>query len=390
MIHASYGLAAVMSGLFLNLYLWRIAQDLTVNALFILLTFIFGAVAFWLGGIISKQKDRKISYQLGIGLTAVFYLLVIILQETVASIPMLIGVLNGLAAGFYWLGFLILLYDLVDVEARSAFLGKQMAVFGVVNTIGPALSGGIIKYFDLFGYNIIFTVSFVLFVLGVILSIWLPKDQGSKRKLKTALLWRLTNRTPIFKKMWLGWVVFGSVEGLIIFLPPLLLFMAVENEFYVSIAIIFLGIIAIFSSLWHTKYNHKEREPYTVLYVWIFYTISCIPLLVSVNLWTILIFLIVNEISKALLGVTYFSFMFRLIGTLPKKAGLRIESLVVREVTINIGRVMSVIALISLYNFNPETIYFLLFGVILIQGYLYKIMITKTENKVEKVEVAAN
>lgn len=376
-VHASYGLAAVMSGLFLNLYLWRISNDLTINALFIMVTFLVATLSFWIGGVISKKKDRKISYQLGIGLTACFYLFVILLQETVADIPMVIGAFNGLAAGFYWLGFFILLYDLGDDASRSAFLGKQMAVLGIVNTLGPAVSGLIINQFNISGYTIVFSCSFILFMIGFFFSFRLPEDTSPKKKLRTALLWRFNRRLPIYKKMWLGWGILGVCDGLISFLPPLLLFMVVDSEFYVSLVIIFLGITAICSSLWHSRYNTAVREQRTVLYLWFAYMVASLPLLFVVNLWTILFFLLINEICKALIGVSYFSFMFRLVGLLPKRAGLRIESLIIREASINTGRILSILLFITIYNVSQELIYYLLFITILTQGLLYKIM--KTE-----------
>lgn len=93
-IHACYGLATTMSGLFLNLYLWRLSNDLTVNASFILVTFFFGTVSFTVGALLSKMTDRIFSFQIGIGLTLLFYLLVILLQEKTAAYPMLIGILK--------------------------------------------------------------------------------------------------------------------------------------------------------------------------------------------------------------------------------------------------------------------------------------------------------
>ncbi|PAE32274.1 MFS transporter [Bacillus sp. 7884-1] len=158
-IHACYGLATTMSGLFLNLYLWRLSNDLTVNASFILVTFFFGTVSFAVGALLSKKTDRIFSFQIGIAFTAIFYLLVIILQEKTAAYPMLIGILNGTAAGFYWLGYLVLIYDLVDNQSRSQFMGKQMAVFGVVNTIGPAFAGFIISKL-----NLLATTLYLLFL----------------------------------------------------------------------------------------------------------------------------------------------------------------------------------------------------------------------------------
>jgi MFS transporter, YQGE family, putative transporter len=375
-IHACYGLATTMSGLFLNLYLWRLSNDLTVNASFILVTFFFGTVSFAVGALLSKKTDRIFSFQIGIGLTAIFYLLVIILQEQTASYPMLIGILNGTAAGFYWLGNLVLTYDLVDNQSRSQFMGKQMAVFGIVNTFGPAFAGFIISKLDLMGYNLVFTFSLLLFFTGLILSFRLPRDNSAKKPLYLQLLWRFNTRKPSLKPMWFGWFIWGICEGLLGFFPTVILFMNVNNEFLVGISSILFGIVAVLSSLWHSKYNHREREPYTLLMVWIIYFLACVPMILYMNIWTVFIFLIVTEISKTLLGVTYFSFMFTTIKDLPR-SGLRTESMVMREIMLNIGRIISIITFIGLYLFAQELIYYYLLFAIFIQGLLFKIVSTQ-------------
>jgi YQGE family putative transporter len=396
-IHAAYGLATAMAGLFLNLYFWRISQDMTVNATFMLGTFIVGPFAFWLSGLIAKKKDRLISFQLGVGFTALYYLFIILLQETVASIPFVIGVMNGLSTGFYWLGFLVLLYDIVEIEERSAFLGKQMAVLGLVATIGPALAGWIISMFNsLYGYTFIFTFSFILFIIGVILSFRLPKDTSRKSDLRIPLLLRFNRRYVSLKNMWGGWVIWGGCEGLIFFLPPLLLYEALNKEFLVGMFTIGLGITSILSSIWHARYNTKQRQPYTVLCVWLLYVAVCIPLIVNQSFWSIIIFLLVNEMSKALIGVSFFSYMLRIVGILPRRAGLRTEMMVAREATVNIGRILSILSFIWLYRMSQEYIFYLLFGVILVQGFLYLLMIygkdevMAAENSKQHVRIGGN
>jgi MFS transporter, YQGE family, putative transporter len=372
-IHACFGLATTMSGLFLNLYLWRLSNDLTVNASFMLVSFFFGLLSFAYGALLSKKKDRIFSYQIGIGLTALFYLLVILLQEQTASFPMLIGILHGTAAGFYWVGYLVLIYDLVDNQSRSIFMGKQNAVFGVVNTVGPAFAGYIISKLEFTGYNLVFTLSLLLFLSGLLLSFRLPKDLSPKKPLYLRLLWRLNRRKRTLKPMWFGWFIWGMCEGLLGFFPTLILFMTVDNEFLVGISSILFGSVAILSSLWHAKYNHQNREPSTILVVWLLYFISCVPMILYMNVWTVFIFLIVNEMSKALIGVSYFSFMFRTIHDLPK-SGLRTESMVMRETMLNAGRIVSVITFIILYQFSQELTYYYFLFAVFIQGFLFKII----------------
>ncbi len=386
-IHGAYGLASTMAGLFLNLYLWRISNDMNVNAIFMVGSFLFGPLAFWIGGKIAKKFDRLLSYQLGVAFTAIFYILVVLLQETVAVIPFWIGVLSGFSSGMYWLGFLVILYDIVDTKDRSAFLGKQMAVLGTVTTTGPAFAGYIISSFhSLVGYTIIFTFATILFITGFLLSFKLPRDLSIKRNLRIPIIFRFNRRFLILKNMWAGWVIWGACEGLIFFLPILLIYKEVNSEFLVGITTILLGIISILSSLWHSRHNPFERQPKTVLITWILYVVATAPLLINVNVGTVLFFLIINEVCKALMGVSYFSYLLKVVEILPKRAGLRTEMLVVREWAVNIGRVLSVLCFIFFYAISPDLIYLVLFGTIFLQGILYLIMI-KGKSEINKIDI---
>lgn len=145
-----------------------------------------------------------------------------------------------------------------------------------------------------------------------------------------------------------------------------------------GISSILFGSVAVLSSLWHARYNHKDREPSTMLVVWLMYFFACVPMILDMNIWTVFIFLIVNEISKALLGVSYFSFMFRAIKDLPK-SGLRTELMVMREILLNIGRILSVILFITLYLFARGFIYYYLLAAIFVQGLLF-IIVSKSRS----------
>ena len=76
-IHSVFQFGASMAGLFLNLYLWRLTEDLTINGIYNIINFSLTPVGFVFGAWIAKRSDRLVTYRLGILLTAFFYLLVI-------------------------------------------------------------------------------------------------------------------------------------------------------------------------------------------------------------------------------------------------------------------------------------------------------------------------
>src|SRR5690606_7065554 len=63
-------------------------------------------------------------------------------------------------------------------------------------------------------------------------------------------------------------------------------------------------------------------------------------LLAGVQLWSVIVFMILFSICNPLAINTLTSYYYRLIGSLPLKGQLRIESVVMRELFLNVGRVL--------------------------------------------------
>ena len=170
-IHAFFQFGASMSGLFLNLYLWRLTGDFTINAVYNMINFAITPVAFAVGGLVAKRLDRMVVYRLGISFFAIFYLLVIITGEAVPQYYIIFALLNGIAGGFYWTGYLVLQYDVSTERNRIRYLAINTITFNLAGLAGPALAGLIIHQMDgLQGYIFIFVIAFIMFVLAAIIS----------------------------------------------------------------------------------------------------------------------------------------------------------------------------------------------------------------------------
>jgi len=170
-IHWSFTLGASMSGVFLNLYLWRLTESLTINGGYNMIVFGLTPFAFAWAGFWVKKKDRMFVFRLGVIFNALFYLCVVIAQENVADFFYVFAVLNALANSFYWTGYLVLMYDVSNAQNRLRYMASNMIVFSFASLIGPALAGFIISRFEsLIGYVIIFAIAFCMFVFTAIVS----------------------------------------------------------------------------------------------------------------------------------------------------------------------------------------------------------------------------
>lgn len=336
-----------MSGLFLNLYLWRLTQDLYVNGVYNIINFLITPIAFAVGGIITKRKDRMVTYRLGIMMIAVFYLCVIIAQEQVASWYMLFAIFNGIAGGLYWTGYLVLMYDVSTEQNRVRFLAVNMVVFNSAGLIGPALAGFIIQWSGgLQGYIIVFLIAFVMFVVASVISFRIPSIVSHHRAYYLKLMGLVMRRNGLFVKGLGAFLVLGLFQGIMLFLPNILLFQTFGREDLVGYLGMFFSSLTVATGYLISRRVGKEPVRKFVLYSSAGIVLGSVFLLYDVTSWTVLVYMIAFSICNPLAVNTLTSYYYGLIGKLPLKGQLRVESVVMRETFLNSGRIISIVLLL--------------------------------------------
>lgn len=348
-IHSCFQFGASMSGLFLNLYLWRLTEDLAVNGVYNIVVFLITPIAFALGGWISKRKDRMVTYRLGIVMIAIFYLFVIIAQEQVAQYYLLFAVFNGIAAGLYWTGYIVIQYDVSTEVNRIRFLAVNMIVFNTAGLAGPALAGFIIQHNEgLQGYTIIFTLAFVMFLIAALVSFRIPMIKSHHKAYYLKFMGLVMSKNKRWVKALYSFFVLGLFQGIMLFLPNILLFQTVGREDWVGYLGMFFSSLTVATGYVISRKAQQEHMRKYVLYSTTGIAIGAALLLIQVELWSVALFMIVFSICNPLAVNTLTSYYYRLIGTLPLKGQLRVESVVMRELFLNAGRVISIMVLILL------------------------------------------
>lgn len=346
-IHACFQFGASMSGLFLNLYLWRLTGDFTINAVYNMINFAITPIAFAVGGLIAKKMDRMVLYRLGIMLHAIFYLLVVLAGTAVPQYYILFAVIGGIASGFYWTGYIVLQYDVSNERNRLRYLAFNMIAFNSAGLVGPALAGFIIQRMNaLTGYIIIFMLAFIMFVVAAIISMRIKAIENHHRTYYLKYVGLLMKKN----RQWLGglfsFFFLGLFQGIMLFLPNILLFRALNREDLVGFFGVLFAAIVVGTGF---VISRKAREEHARKYI--FYSISCVVgascmLLFGVELWSVIVFMVVYSIGNPLLLNSLTSQYFRSISQLPLKGQLRVEAVVVRELFLNVGRVIAIAVLI--------------------------------------------
>ncbi|MEV5025768.1 MFS transporter [Paenibacillus sp. LPE1-1-1.1] len=348
-IHCCFQFGASMSGLFLNLYLWRLTQDLTVNGIYNIIVFLLTPPAFALGGWIAKRRDRMVTYRLGIVMIAVFYLMVVIAQEHVAQYYILFAIFNGIAAGLYWTGYLVIQYDVSTEANRIRFLAINMIVFNASGLAGPALAGFIIQRSEgLTGYIFIFMLAFIMFLIAAIVSFRIPMIPSHHKAYYLKFMGLVMNKNRRWLKALYSFFVLGLFQGIMLFLPNIMLYQTVGREDWVGYLGVFFSSLTVATGYVISRKAQKEQVRKYVLLSTTGVAIGSALLLIRVEFWSVALFMILFSICNPLAVNTLTSYYYRLIGTLPLKGQLRVESVVMRELFLNAGRVLSISLLIFL------------------------------------------
>ncbi len=387
LIHSCFQFGASMSGLFLNLYLWRLTQDLKVNALYNLIVFAITPIAFAAGGLIAKKRDRMVTYRVGIVMIALFYLMVILAQEQVPQYYVWFALFNGIASGFYWTGYLVLQYDVSTEANRIRFLAMNMVMFNGAGLLGPALAGFVIQRNDgLQGYITIFTIAFVMFVIAAVVSFRIPMVETHHKVYYLKLMGLVMHRNRRWLKALYSFFILGLFQGLMLFLPNIMLFQAVGREDWVGYLGVFFSSLTVATGYVISRKAQKENVRQYVFLSTTGVVAGSGLLLFGVELWSVVLFMILFSICNPLAINTLTSYYYRLIGTLPLKGQLRIESVVMRELFLNVGRVLS-IALLVLWATDLESaIMPVILFIMAVLQYILVFLIREKGQDMEKTE----
>ncbi|MDG5787861.1 MFS transporter [Evansella sp. AB-P1] len=367
--HTIFQFGNSLSIIFINLYLWRLTNSLLINGLFNLIAIFSQAIITYSVGKVAKEKGRLTIYRYGIFLTALFYLCIILVQEDMVKYFYLFALMRGAAQSAYWLGYFTLAYEVSNNENRHRYLGWNQITTQSANLIGPAASGAIISmYAGLSGYVFVFTIAFIMFLIATIGSLKIKKETSHHKQYYMKYLPLIIKKKPNFLKVLIGWFVIGFPQGIISYVPPILLYTIFLEESTVGyLNVAFLSISIISSYIISRVANIQSTRKY-LLYSAIGLMVSASFLFWEISVWTVVLFMSISHMFKPLQGNAYAAFYFKWVGMIPLKENFRMESVVLRETITNLGRGSGIIVfMIFSTEINPTTIPWVLIAVMSIQ-----------------------
>lgn len=342
-----YSLGIFLSNTFVNIYLWKQSGEYVTIAMYNLAIFIFQPVTFILAGKLAKKIDRVIVLRLGVIFLSLFFLSVLIIGEHASTYNFMLGSLLGIGYGFYWLAFNVLTFEITEPETRDFFNG----FFGVLQSfggmIGPLLAGFIIaKMSANAGYTTIFTISFILFICAVSMSFFLKRRQAEGDFHFIRILKERHNNKN-WNRILYAHVFQGLREGIFLFVIAIWVFLITKSEFALGMFNMYLSGLSFVFYFIVTKFIKPPMRKKAILVGGVILYGAIFIILFKISYPLLIIYAVCIGIAYPIINVPYMSLTYDVIGKAWKAKEMRVEYIVVRELFVNIGRIVSIVVFLA-------------------------------------------
>jgi MFS transporter, YQGE family, putative transporter len=350
-----YSLSVALSNTFVNIYLWKQTGKFSDLALYNLSIVIVQPLIFILAGRWAKKIDRVIVLRIGVIFLALFYLAVLLIGTNAYQFLFLLGGLLGVGYGFYWLAYNVLTFEITEPDTRDFFNGFLGILTSAGGMVGPMAAGFIITRLEKFtGYSIIFGISLGLFALAVFLSFSLKKRPANGTYCFRRILterkhnnnWRLITNAHIFQ---------GLREGTFVFVISVYIFISTGSELALGTYGLINSGISFVAYYTASRLIKKKDRKKAILVGGILLYLAIFLIIWDVSFVKLMIYAATIAIAYPILLVPYISTTYDVIGLGWKAAEMRIEYIVVREIFLHFGRILSILLFLgAIFFFDAE------------------------------------
>ncbi|MCH1624943.1 MFS transporter [Ferdinandcohnia quinoae] len=349
-----YSLSIALSNTFVNVYLWKQSGEFKDLGFYNLAVVIMQPITFILAGRWAKKIDRVIVLRLGVSFLAIFFITVLLFGDQASKYLLILGGLLGIGYGFYWLAFNVLTFEITEPETRDFFNGFLGLLGSFAGMIGPIVAGYIISSMKSFtGYTVIFGISLALFSGAVILSFFL-KRRGAEGNFMFLRILNERKHNENWRYITNAHFVQGIREGTFVFVISVFVFVATGSELALGKFGLLNSAVSFLFYFLATRLIKKRMRKKTILFGGLLLYASIFTILFNITYTKLLIYGVLIGVAYPILLVPYNSLTYDVIGKGWKAGEMRIEYIVVRELFLNAGRVVSILLFLLAITFFDE------------------------------------
>ncbi|GGA23517.1 MFS transporter [Paenibacillus physcomitrellae] len=347
-VNACNALGTSLSSIFINVYWYKLTQDMSQTLLFNLITYLAWLPAFAAAGWLSKKASRTKALWIGSAVQVLFYISVLGLGTESSKWLTALGILNGIGQGFYWMSVNVLSVDVTSPENRDWFNGINGIAGAVSGMIGPLVAGIVVGAMpQMAGYTTVFMLSFVCFLVSLLTALLLPKDRPEGGFDWRSLLQTLQHKE--WRSLTFAFVGIAFRDGVLSVAVWLWLYIATGSESSTG-QYAFLTTLLSVGGFYVVGRFAKEHLRWRFMVfgaVLISLSMTGITLLTT---WSLVFYAVVSAACRPFFDAPFNTTAFNAIGRFDRNGTIRIELVVWREAALSVGRISSVALLYAIYR----------------------------------------
>jgi MFS transporter, YQGE family, putative transporter len=345
LVHGAYTAANLLAGAFLSIFLWRASHDLAPIALYSGLCALMIPAAFVANGLVWRGIGAGASIRLGLFGCGCSYLVILMLGKDAPHWVVLLGLLRGVAEGFYWSGFHLVTYDTTSDRDRDRYFGAQATASLFLTATLPPAAGAIIVAGTRVGgtycgYQLVFALSAVVLMAAMVLAGRLPSS--ARQRLSLRRVATLARRNPDWRWVTRARLADGFTGSLIGLVLTILMFLVLKNEQQVGNFNGLMGLLGVGISLGLAAFMKPRHRIACALVGGSLLVLSTFLLPLYLTAWAIIAFGLLRAIGGPLHGNALAPVALQVIDRDPAPATMRYDYIVHQELCLGIGRVLSI------------------------------------------------
>jgi YQGE family putative transporter len=345
LIHGAYTAANLLAGTFLSIFLWRASHDLTPVAVYSGLSALMIPVAFVLNGLVWRGMGAGGSIRLGLFGNGFVYLLILLLGSRAPQWVLLLGLLRGVAEGFYWSGFHLVSYDTTCDRDRDRYFGAQAITTWLLTAALPPAAGAVIIAGTRVGgpyrgYELVFALAAVLLMAAMVLAGRLPSAARDRLSVRRVMM--LGRRNPDWHWVTRARLADGFTGSLIGLVLTILMFLVLKDEQQVGNFNGLMGLLGVGISLGLAAFMKPQHRIACALVGGSLLVVSTLLLPLYLTAWALVAFGLLRAVGGPLHGNALAPLALQVIDRDPTPKTMRYDYIVHQELCLGIGRVLSI------------------------------------------------
>jgi MFS family permease len=359
---ALYTFGSTMSGLFINVFIWKLHSSFTLLAVYSMIYSLVVVLSFPLCAKLARRRSPMASLRLGILCFIVTYALVLYLKELSGDFIWLIGFGIGLGSSFFAIGMHMQALDSTRDAGRDRFLYLSNLLNSLAGIAAPLVSGFLIDRFTgMTGYYFVFSTTLVWYLLAVLVSMRIK----GKFIAKESQLWNVWKKPS---REWRGmyWITMGSgfVEGVYqTFLITMMGYAIVQNELSLGGIATFAAVVSVLTSLVLSKVSKPEYRFRIYALGALLVCASSVWLSLQMVFAALVVYTVLSNVGMNLISTSFYAWTYASFEKDPEYEARRLDYVVIREIPLGVGRSIGLVVFLLLQYYVQGSVLAVSFAV---------------------------